>query len=258
VSRRAFALVALLLLVVGCQSLPTATPLPPGDLRPQAYLRDLAARGAERRALRGVAKVALEGPGGASRSRQILVLERPARMRVEVQGFLNQLVAVLVSDGERFELFRAEDRSVEQGDVHPGILYQVAGIPLRPEAVVEVLLGAPDLGPRALPGPAALLSDGDVRVDLVEEGGVGLRRLRFDAEANLRQLDVLTDDGQLAWRVRFEDYRRVGELSFAHDVALDFPLAEARAEVSFQQVELNPELPPDVFGLRPVAAGDPG
>ena len=43
-----------------------------------------------------------------------------------------------------------------------------------------------------------------------------------------------------------------------HDVALDFPLAEARAEVSFQQVELNPQLPPDVFGLRPVAAGDPG
>jgi hypothetical protein len=257
VSRRAFALLALPLLVSGCQSLPSATSLPPDDLRPASLLRGLAARGAERHSLRGVAKVALEGPGGASRSRQILVVERPARLRVEVQGFLNQLVAVLVSDGERFELFRAQDGSVEQGDVHPGILYQVAGIPLRPEAVVGVLLGAPDLGPQLLPGPAALLSDGDVQVDLVEETGVGLRRLRFDPEANLRQIEVLTEEGELAWRVRFEDYRRVGGLSFAHDIVLEFPFAEAHAEVTFQQVELNPELPPEVFGLRP-PAGESG
>ena len=252
-SRRAFALVALLLFVPGCQSLPTARSLPPDDLRPATLLRGLVARGAERHSLRGVAKVALEGPAGASRSRQILVVERPARMRVEVQGFLNQLVAVLVSDGERFELFRAQDRSVEQGDVHPGILYQVAGIPLPPEAVVGVLLGAPDLGPRPLPGPAALLSDGDVRVDLVEEAGVGLRRLLFDPEANLKQLEVLTNEGELAWKVRFEDYREVGGLSFAHDIVFEFPLAEAHAEVRFQQVELNPELPPEVFGLRPLS-----
>jgi hypothetical protein len=257
VSRRAFALVALLLSVSGCQSVPTATSLPPDDLRPAALLRGLATRGAERHSLRGVAKVALEGPGGASRSRQILVVERPAQLRVEVQGFLNQLVAVLVSDGARFELFRAQDSSVERGDVHPGILYQVAGIPLRPEAVVGVLLGAPDLGPHLLPGPAALLSDGDVRVDLVEEAGVGLRRLQFDPDANLRQLEVLTDTGELAWRARFEDYRPVGGVFFAHDIVLEFPLAEAYAEVTFQQVELNPELPPEVFGLRP-AGGEPG
>jgi hypothetical protein len=257
VSRRAFALAALLLFVSGCQSLPTATSLPPHDSRPAALLRGLAARGAERHSLRGVAKVALEGPGGASRSRQILVVERPSRLRVEVQGFLSQLVAVLVSDGERFELFRAQDGSIEQGDVQPGILYQVAGIPLRPEAVVEVLLGAPELGGQALPGPAALLSDGDVRIDLVEEAGVGLRRLQFDPEANLRRLEVRTDDGELAWRVSFEDYRPVGGLSFAHDIVLEFPLAEARAEVTFQQVELNPELPPEVFAIRPLS-GEPG
>jgi hypothetical protein len=119
------------------------------------------------------------------------------------------------------------------------------------------LLGAPDLGPHLLPGPAALLSDGDVRVDLVEEAGVGLRRLQFDPEANLRQLEVLTDTGELAWRARFEDYRLVGGVFFAHDIVLEFPLAEAHAEVTFQQVELNPELPPEVFGLRP-AGGEPG
>ena len=250
-SRRASALVALLLFVSGCQSLPTATSLPPDDLRPAALLRGLAARAAERHSLRGVAKVALEGPGGASRSRQILVVERPARLRVEVQGFLNQLVAVLVSDGERFELFRAQDGSVEQGDVHPSILYQVAGIPLPPAALVGVLLGAPDLGARPLPGPAALLSNGDVRVDLVEEAGVGLRRLHFDPEGNLRRLEVLTDEGELAWRVSFEDYRRVEGGAFAHDIVLEFPLAEAHAEVRFQHVELNPELPPEAFGLGP-------
>lgn len=202
--------------------------------------------------------MSLDSPAGSSRSRQILVAERPARLRVEIQGLLNQLVAVLVSDGSEFQLFRASERSVERGKMHPDLLYEVAGLPLRPEAAVEVLLGVPDLGAHARPGSAALLSDGNVWVELEDGEGVGLRRLRFDDEANLREFEVRAPAGELAWRALFDDYRTVGESRFAHDIVLDFPAASARAEISFQQVELNPPLPPGTFALEAAPAREGG
>jgi hypothetical protein len=225
-----------------------ATPLPLGDPRPAALLASFAEESATRQGLRGVARVALSSRAGESRSRQILVLARPASLRVEVQGLLNQLVAILVSDGARYALFRADDGSLEEGEIHPALLYEVAGLPLRPEQAVEALLGAPELGDPELRGPAAQLSNGFVRVDLLD------RRLEFDAAAHLRRLEVHAPDGSLVWQAVYDDYRPVAGASFPHAIALEFPAAEARAKITFQWVELNPELPPGIFALERAAS----
>jgi hypothetical protein len=258
VSRRAARVAALALSTLACTSVPRAVPLPPGDTRPTALLAELAARGDARQALRAVAKVALEGPSGSARSRQILVAARPARLRVEVQGLLGQLSAVLVSDGERFELFRAGDRSVERGVVHPALLFEVAGIPLAPAEAVGVLLGAPELGGPAHAGGAALRADGELEVELLDPGGAPLGRAAFDAAANLRRLELRAGEGRPAWSARWDEYRPVGDALFAHALAVEFPAAGARAEVSFQHVELNPVLPPGIFALGLAPDGERG
>ena len=74
------------------------------------------------------------------RGRQVLVAERPASLRVEIQGLLNQTVAVLVTDGERFELFRADDRSYRSGPVEPDLLWRHAWLALTPQQAIDVLL----------------------------------------------------------------------------------------------------------------------
>ena len=242
-------LLALGVLVAGCRSLPVATPLPLDDARPEACLAALAAAGDARESLRGVARVALSGPAGESRSKQILVVARPARLRVEVQGLLGQLVAVLVSDGERYALFRAGEGTLEEGEIRPALLYEVAGLPLRPEEAVDALLGVPALGAPTRRGPAAALSNGFVRVDLLDADGGPTRRLECDAETQLRRLEVRAPDGTLAWQASYGDHRPVGGTSFPHEIELDFPAAEARAKVTFQWLELNPELPPGIFAL---------
>jgi hypothetical protein len=233
----------------GCRSLPVATPLPGDDARPEACLAALVAAASARVSLRGVARVALSGPDGESRSRQILVVARPARLRVEVQGLLGQLVAVLVSDGARFALFRAGEDALEEGEIRPALLYEVAGLPLRPEEAVDALLGVPELGAPTRLGPAAALSNGFVRLDLLDAAGGASRRLECDAETRLRRLEVRAPDGALAWQARYDDHRPVAGTSFPHEIELDFPAAEARAKVAFQWLELNPELPPGIFTL---------
>jgi hypothetical protein len=234
-----------------------ATPLPEADARPAACLASLVEAGVARQSLRGVARVALSNPAGGTRSKQILVVARPARLRVEVQGLLGQLVAVLVSDGARFTLFRASEASLEEGEIRPSLLYDVAGLPLRPEEAVDALLGVPALGEHTRRGSAAALSNGFVRVDLVDASGGPARRLECDEAAQLRRLEVRAPDGSLAWEAVYDDYRAVGGTSFPFAIALDFPAAQARAEITFQWLELNPELPPGIFALD-VAGSGPG
>jgi hypothetical protein len=226
-----------------------ATPLPVGDARPEACMAGLVAAGAARASLRGVARVALSGPAGESRSKQILVVARPARLRVEVQGLLGQLVAVLVSDGERFSLFRAGEGTVEEGEIRPAILYEVAGLPLRPEEAVDALLAAPGLGEHARRGPAAALSNGFVRVELLDVLGGRAGGVECDDESRLRRLEAHAPDGSLVFEASYGDHRPVGGTSFPHQIELDFPAAGAHAKVTFQWLELNPELPPGIFTL---------
>ena len=60
----------------------------------------------------------------------------------------------------------------------------------------------------------------------------------------------------LVWRAEFDEYATVGGEPFAHAVSLEVTAGRTRAEISLRDVELNPELPPDIFRLRaPEGAG---
>jgi hypothetical protein len=257
--RRLSILVAALLAATACRTPgPVAIPLPPDDPRPAVFL-DAWARGAgERRGLRGRARIAVDGADGAVRLRgkEILVLERPAHLRVEILGLLNQTLAVLVTDGERFELFRAEDRSYETGAVYPELLWEQAHLALTPAEAIDLLLGLP--APDRSLAPVAALGDGNggVRVDLADAGGRVRRRVDFDAEGRLRWLEVFDTAGALAWRAEFDEYAPVGGEPFAHTVSLEVSAGQTRAKISLRDVELNPELPPDIFRLRAPGRSD--
>jgi len=189
------------------------------------------------------------------RSRQVLVLERPARLRVEVLGLLGQTVVVLTTDGERFELFRAEDRSYETGLVHPHLLWEEAHLALAPEELVDLLLGFPT--PDRSLAPVAALGDdaGRVTLEFADAEGRLSRRAGFDVEGRLRWLEVLDAVGTLLWRAEFDEYAAVGGEPFAHAVSLEVTAGSTRAEISLRDVELNPELSPDLFRLRAPQGG---
>jgi hypothetical protein len=240
VSARALALLALLALA-GCRTLPLEPrALAPDDPRPALRLAALRALASERHALRATARSRSEGPGGCGFSNQLLLVERPASLRVEVIGLLQQRVMVLATDGTRYELYRAEG-PLEAGPVHPGVLEEVAGLPVTPEAAVGLLLAAP-----LVPEEPALYA--------AEDAGGGLtlawldQTLAFDAEGRLVALRFRPDarDVLLA---RWSDWRDTPAGAFPHRLDLDLPEAEARLALEYRQVELDPALDPALFRL---------
>jgi hypothetical protein len=250
VKRAALALAAALLLQTGCRTLPSqVVRLAVDDPRPHTLLAGWTARAGQLRSLRGSARVSLDGARGASFARQLLALERPARLRVEVLGLLNQRIAVLATDGERYDLYRSESGAVESGEIRASVLWEVAGVPLTPEEAVGVLLGTP-----------RMQRTGGEIIDAVESADAAVRFeirgsdlywfvLEFDAQELLSGYELAGPEGAL-FQVRYHDYREVSGTRFAHRVELDFPFSEVHAEVRFGGVQLNPVFSDGIFRLE--------
>jgi hypothetical protein len=238
---RALALLALLALA-GCRTLPAEErALAPDDPRPALRLAALRQLASERRSLRATARSRSEGPQGGGFSNQLLLVQRPASLRVEVIGLLQQRVLVLATDGARYELYRAEGQQREEGLVHPGVLEEVAGLPVTPEAAVGLLLAAPLL-PDAPPDGAGEDGQGGVVLHWPEE------TIAFDAEGRLASLAYRPDRRDVLF-ARWSEWRDTPAGAFPHRLDLDLPEAEARLSLEYRQVELDPELAPELFRL---------
>ena len=240
---------------LACAAVPRELPLPPSDPRAAALLGGLARDAAARRALRGVAQLALDGPAGSGRARQVLVLERPARMRVEVLGVLDQTLLVLTTDGERYRLLHVPERSLDSGPVYPELLRDVAGLAVTPEQAVGLLLGAPLPPAGARVEAAAQLTDGGMRLEVGGSGAPGRQVFEFDPASRLRRWAQLGTEGEALSEARFDDYRPLAGEAFAHEIALIDHVSGAQARLSFATVELNPTLPPGLFELAVGGAG---
>ncbi len=219
------------------------------DPRPGAFLEHLLQEGRERRSLRGVADLALDGPNGSARAKQIVLLEKPARLRVEVLGFLSQSVAVLTTDGTRFRLFRAKERTIEEGEIRPSLLWEVAGIALRPDTAVRVLLGTPALPDGARPLPPRATRQGGVRLAFAYDEFVVA--VEFDRDGALRRWGIEEQARrQVFIEAIYSDYAPLAGTEFAHQIELSDHRNGTRARVQFADIDLNPDLPPEVFALE--------
>ncbi len=238
------------LALAACQTPPPATPtwaaLAADDAHAAERLAWLRAHVAARRSLRANARVSLSGAAGESFSRQLLLVERDAKLRIEVIGVLGQRALVLASDGIDYDLYRGETGKTETGPVDAGVLWRVARIPLLPSEAVGLLLAAPAVSgeaPRAEAGPA-----GELRLVWPD------RSVTFDAAGGLAEARVLAGVGgeELA-RARFLDWRGSGDAAFPVRVELDFAFQKGGARIEFRDVEVNAALDPMWFRLKPTA-----
>jgi hypothetical protein len=133
--------------------------------------------------------------------------------------------------------------------VYPDLLWEVSRIALPPAEVIDLLLGAPLPTVEYQLGAASGAEDGRIEVALVDSQGVALRHLVFDAGGLLRSVDAIAR-GRVSWSARFDDYAPIGDEPFAHEILVDFPVARTSASVSLRDVELNPDVDPDVFHLN--------
>ena len=177
------------------------------------------------------------------------MVERPARLRVEIKALFDQTVAVLVTDGGEFELLRADDHSYRRGAIEPGLLWETAWLDLAPDEAIALIVAAPDLGTDSRRAAARADAEGGIEIDLADADGRLARRVHFDADGRLRSVERFRVDGGRAWRAEYDAYEAVDGDEFPHRLRIA-TAEETSAELVFSGVELNPELSPSLFRIR--------
>jgi hypothetical protein len=211
-------------------------PLAPDDAVAAAWLADLRERERAHRSVRAVGKMRVEAEEGKGRVREVIVAERPARLRLETLNLLGQTQALLVVDGETFEFY--DGTAIQRGGTARQALERL-GLELAPDDAVSALLAAP-----ALPAgsPLEVLGADGVRVVRFPSWLV-----RFSPAGELDGLDALDGSGRLQWSARYERWQDVPGGRYPFAIVLHFRSSQLRAELEMERVELDPALDDALF-----------
>jgi hypothetical protein len=265
-------------------ALPSGQPLAVDDARALAVAAEHRDRTRHSRALRGSARVVLEGPNFKLNRPQRIAIARPGKLRFEVLGLFDVLAAMLVSDGREFGFFDASSGEVTRGPMTPDLLWELAQLDLEADEVVDLLLSTGDAEVR--PPCAGLSLDGSGERDgctgSIADLELGAEIFRFDAHGLLREVRAVDPGWITRYRASFEDYADVAGEGFgsAHSegrsesaeanagglerdrsmhlfpmrITVHSPRVEAMARFEWKRIMLTDELPDRLFRLPEIEA----
>jgi hypothetical protein len=220
-----------LLFALGCASLPWRSRGVPVPVETAGAALAELARGAEQRtSLRAKGRLELDGAGGRGRVDEIVLAQRPDRLRLEALSPLGQALSLLVTDGERYGFFDGE--KLESGAIEASTLHERVGLALEPREAVELLLGAPPLS-----APRAAFRDGPQLWIELDDWWILL-----DASGELAALEALDARGKLRYRARYAGWREVSGGRYPESLSIEFPRSRVAARLRLSRVELNAAL----------------
>ncbi|QRO01191.1 DUF4292 domain-containing protein [Archangium violaceum] len=185
--------------------------------------------------LQGDGKLRVESPQGTGSVSAYLAAMRPGLLRVEMFDFFNRPIAVLVTDGQRFGLFQAQENRFYQGPATPRNLSRFLPVALPSEELVSVMLGQVPF----IPAERMTLSlDEKERVYILtlHQGAVS-QVLRVEP-GNLR---VVRSEvrGARAYDLEYDHFKEHGELVLPHEVKLLASTADTSLGLRYTDITLN-------------------
>ena len=221
--------------------------MPPG--MDQTLLDRVADLGGAFGSLQGVARVKVELGGKSVSSTQVLLAEKPDRLRAEVLSPFGQPVMLAASDGADISLLVPGKGKFYRGAASAKNLQRVFRVPLRLIDLVHILLYQVPLG--AYDSRNLTVNDKGEYVLTLSGPGARREELVFDAERRLVGADYFVGAEALL-RVDYGKFTS-GSPAFPKSVSLEMPAQEAKASVVFSDVKTNVAIPAARFQLTPPA-----
>jgi hypothetical protein len=200
------------------------------------------------RALRTLADSQLDGPDGRFRSSEVLLVEPPARLRIEVVSTFG-VTWILATDGETLDVYSRHEETVYRGTPARDLADRYLPVPLPLSDLTELLLGRPPPRAVATVEPVSWEPEtGLMRVVLRLQGG-GLQTLWFDGgSVLLRRVEERGWGDALRYDLRINGHRQVGSLLVPSDLTILAP-SSVQVRLAYANSDVNPDLDPDLFRI---------
>lgn len=244
---RALALLLSAFLLTGCPqriARPEGAPTEPGPV-----LAKLAERAAAVKSLSGMLALEVWQGDERVRLRQLVMVVRPDRIRVDTLSPFDQPLAMMASDGRTLTVYSLEHKRYEQGPATPANLARLLRLPLSGEELTALLAG----GAPVPPGATTTLDwDDELGAHLLEITS-GSRRQRIWVEpAAYRTVGLRTWEGdRTVLAARFGDYDGEGPTAVPRRMRFEVPGQDLRVDARFEDHTLNVEPPADAFTIPP-------
>jgi outer membrane lipoprotein-sorting protein len=239
-------LLAASLQLSACATLPPV--LPPQLPTPEYLLERVGARLQPLQGLKGLAQVKVSSIGRKFQAQEVLIVHRPAFLRVESLGPLGTPQLYLVSDGHELSLYIPGENRYYRGQATVRHLSSVLPVALEPEEVVAFLLGGVPLTDYDRSSVRADREENLWILDLISTSR-GVRQSLWIHPQSYQILRAEFQGPGSSHRLAFADFQQVQGLLFPKRIY--FTSLESRAQISveYQDVELNPDWKREDFHL---------
>jgi len=223
----------------------------------QSLYQALLERDAGRWSLGGTAKVRVDTGERKARLDVTVVCERPGRLRFDANDFLDHLLFLAVVRDGVLATYSVPENLYARGHATPERIGELLGVPLSPESVVSMLLGAPFFVPLA--NPVLRLGSADGRDHLSACTPLGDLCTTVQVDRQGRPLESLLEDRRggtgegIRVRVTFSRYREADSDEFPFRIQVLDERTGRSFRVDLHEIELNREWPSDVFSFGPPA-----
>jgi outer membrane lipoprotein-sorting protein len=238
------------LLVVSCAACvprpaqPPAAPPPAALPREADLVRALDARRRAIRSLRSVARTTYTTPTESQAVRQVILVARPDRLRLEVLSPFGVAFVLATSDGA-LAAYARDEATFYHGTASVENLARYTQVALPVDTAVDLLLSTPPVGESG----SGVVSHEDGRVKLWQEDGRRVNVIWFGEALEPARFEQRDEDGTVLVRATFTDFTQVDRLRLPTRLALEIPPARQRIDIALREPEVNPALPDSVFAL---------
>jgi hypothetical protein len=214
----------------------------------QVLLRRLDALGRAVDSLRGLAKVRVETDGQSLAGNQVLLVQRPDRLRAEALSPFGNPVLVAAADGTELSVLLPTEGRFLRGPASYRNLARFTRLPVRLADLVSLLLYDVPVIPHHR---ASATAAGEGGFMLLLEGDEAVRQeFEFDRDLRLLQASFFQRE-ELVMRIsygRFSD-----QANFPQAISLETSDQRTEATIAFSELAVNVPIPPERFILTPPA-----
>ncbi len=239
-----------LALIAGCAARQAAgPPSPTGEVRRLPSVDELTSAVGTRRAavhsVRAQARLEYSSPVESRRAKQILLVARPDRLRLEVLSPFGAVFVMTARDGMLAAWDRGE-ATVYRGEASANNLGRYAHVDLPIETAVDFLLGTPPIDPHA----EGVVAEEKGRIRLWQRHRNRVEVTWFTPDLDPLSFEEQDVGGHVLLRVGFAQYGDVPGGRLPTQITLEQPALQRRIDIELRDPEVNPVLADAAFALE--------